>query len=163
MKTRQLAVSAVVAAAYAALTIVLAPISYGPVQFRVAEALCVLPFICPTSAWGLFIGCIIANIYGGYGALDIVFGSLATLFAGLVTARTRIKWLAPLPPVIFNGLIVGALLSVTLVPENSMGAFPGFAAWVGLGEAVVCYALGLPLLFGLSKLKFFSEETNNPF
>ncbi len=163
MKTRQIAISAVVAAAYAALTIALAPISYGPVQFRVAEALCVLPFICPASAWGLFIGCIIANMYGGYGILDIVFGSLATLFAGLVTARMPFKWLAPLPPVIFNGLIVGALLALTLTPENSMGSFPGFAGWVALGEVAVCYALGLPLLYGLSKLKFFHEETNNPF
>lgn len=158
MKTRQLAIGAVAGAAYAALTVALAPISYGPVQFRAAEALCVLPFVCPASAWGLFVGCIIANLYGGYGILDIVFGSLATLAAGLITARVKIKWLAPLPPVILNGLVVGAVLAFTLTPENVLGSFFIFSGQVALGELAVCYLLGLPLLIVLSKLTFFRED-----
>ena len=84
--TLRLAVSAVVAAAYAALTVALAPISYGAVQFRVSEALTVLPFLMPFTAWGLFAGCILANLYTG-SVVDILFGSLATLLAALLTAR----------------------------------------------------------------------------
>lgn len=79
ISTRKLAAAAVVGAAYAALTLVLAPISFGLVQFRVSEALCILPAFVPCTAWGLWAGCAIANLAGGYGLPDIVFGSLATL------------------------------------------------------------------------------------
>ena len=81
----RLAVSAVVAAAYAALTVALAPISYGAVQFRVSEALTALPFLMPSTVWGIFAGCILANLFTG-NLFDIVFGSLATLGAALTTA-----------------------------------------------------------------------------
>jgi uncharacterized membrane protein len=161
MKTKQIAIGAVAGAAYAALTIALAPISYGPVQFRAAEALTILPFICPYSAWGLFVGCVIANLYGGYGILDIVFGSLATLAAGLLTARIKIKWLAPLPPVIINGLVVGTVLAFSLTPESVFQSFFLFAGQVALGEFAVCYFLGLPLLAILSRIRFF-QDINKP-
>ena len=93
---RKLALAAVVGAAYAALTVLLAPISFPAVQFRVSELLCILPFFFPCTAWGLFVGCAIANIFGG-SVLDIVFGSLATLFAGLLTAwlgKRKYSWLS---------------------------------------------------------------------
>ena len=70
-------------------------LSFGIFQCRFAEALTVLPFLCPSSAWGLFAGCILSNIISPYGLPDLIFGSLATLAAGLLTARCRNKWLAP--------------------------------------------------------------------
>ena len=121
---RSIALAAVVGAAYAALTIGLAPISYGPVQFRISEVLCILPYFLPGTAWGLFIGCAVSNIIGG-GVLDIVFGSLATLGAALVTAWLGKKehtvgnsLLACLPPVVFNAVIVGAVVTAVFTVEG---------------------------------------------
>lgn len=84
-KTHRLAAAAVIGAAYAVLTMVLAPISYGTVQFRVSEVLCILPYFLPFSTWGLFAGCLIANLITG-NIFDIIFGSMATLCAALCTA-----------------------------------------------------------------------------
>ena len=84
--TRKLTAAAVTGAAYAALTMLLAPISYGAIQCRVSEVLCILPFFIPCTAWGLFAGCAIANLLSAAGIFDVVFGSLATLLAALCTA-----------------------------------------------------------------------------
>lgn len=146
MNVKKIARAAIVGALYAALTLAAAPISFGLVQFRISEALCVLPWIIPEATWGLFVGCLLSNVIGGYGMIDIVFGSLATLIAGLVTARMKKKWLACLPPVISNAIIVGAVLSVAIGVS-----YPVSAAYVFLGEAVVLYVLGLPLLILLTK------------
>ena len=154
-KTKRIAYAAVVAAAYAALTMLLAPISYGPIQFRLSECLCILPFFDPVFAAGLFVGCLIANLMSTAGLLDIVFGSLATLLAALCTAALGKRgkgWLncilACLAPVIFNALIVGAVLAYTIAPEGMVfgAAFALFGFQVGLGEAVVLFVLGLPLM-----------------
>jgi uncharacterized membrane protein len=166
MSIRKIAFAAVVAAVYAALTMVLAPLSYGPVQFRISEVLCVLPFFFPFTAWGLFVGCIIANLLSAYGALDIVFGSLATLAAAVCTmsighmSREKVvsKALACLPPVVFNGVIVGALIAYYQTTTASGAFWPAFfmnSLWVGFGELVVLYALGLPALIFLPKSSFF--------
>ena len=86
--TRKLTAAAVTGAAYAALTMLLAPISYGAIQCRVSEVLCILPFFIPCTAWGLFAGCAIANLLSAAGIFDVVFGSLATLLAALCTGVT---------------------------------------------------------------------------
>jgi uncharacterized membrane protein len=155
--TKKLAFSAIVGAAYLALTLLFLPISFGPVQCRISEALCVLPFYFPCTAWGLFVGCILANVIGGYGILDIVFGSLATLLAALCTSKLRIKWLAPLPPVVSNGVIVGAVLAYAAVPGNFMAAFWLIGLQVAAGELLSCFLLGLPLLAVVSKLTIFPQ------
>jgi len=146
----QMAIAGVVAALYAVLSYFSAifGVAYGPFQCRFSEALCVLPFLFPETVPGLFIGCLAANLLSPYGALDIVFGSLATLLAALWTRRVSRKWLAPLPPVICNAVIVGALIAFY---ETGFGAgFPGVFAYnaltVGAGEAVACYVLGGLLL-----------------
>lgn len=132
---------AVIAAMYAALCSIFQPISYGPVQFRAAEALTVLPYLMPEAIPGLFIGCVVANIFGGYGMLDIVLGSLATLAAAFLTRRAPNRALAAAAPVAVNGLVVGAYLSfLTDMPIAAS------IAYVALGEAGVCFALGLPLI-----------------
>lgn len=155
--TRQLTTAGVIAAVYAVLSYFASVfgIAYGPIQCRFSEALCVLPFLLPESVPGLFVGCLIANLLSPYGALDIVFGSLATLLAALWTRRCRRTWLAPLPPVLCNALIVGAVISFEVTGFTS--AFPALFAYnaltIGAGEAVACYVLGGLLLAGLPRLR----------
>lgn len=155
--TKKLAFSAMVGAAYLALTMLFLPISFGAVQCRISEVLCVMPFYFPCTSWGLFAGCILANVIGGYGILDIVFGSLATLLAALCTSKLPVKWLAPLPPVFWNGLIVGAVLAYVTAPGNFMAAFWINSLQVAAGELLACYLLGLPLLTVLPKLTIFQQ------
>lgn len=167
INTRNLITAAVVGALYAVLTMVLAPISYGALQFRVSEVLCILPFFMPFTAWGLFVGCIVANLMSTAGVLDVVFGSLATLITCLCIAwcgkmgnTLKARLLACFMPVIWNGLIVGATLTIALAglnPLTHFGAFLVFAGEVALGEFGVMYLLGLPLMTYLPKQRFFSE------
>ena len=113
LTTRSLCVSAVIAALYAALTLLLAPISYGPIQLRLSETLTVLPIILPQAVPGLFVGCLIANLYTGL-LTDIIFGSLATLIAAACTYCLRKKpLLAAACPVVSNGVIVGLVLALS--------------------------------------------------
>lgn len=146
MSTNKIARVAVIAALYAAITIILAPFSYGPVQVRVSEALTVLPFIFPESTIGLFVGCLIANFYGGYGILDIVFGSLATLTAAYLTAKMPTMFLAPLPPVLINAVVVAMILKYAVGAPLLLTML-----WVGVGQVAACYFLGLPLLYLLKQ------------
>ena len=110
---RSLCLSAVIGALYAALTLLLAPFSYGPIQLRLSEALTLLPILLPQAVPGLFVGCLIANLYTGM-LTDIIFGSLATLLAAVGTYLLRKKpLLAAACPVVSNGVIVGLVLSVS--------------------------------------------------
>jgi len=153
MNTRFITKISLIAAVYAALTIGLVPLSYNFVQFRVSEALTVLPFIMPESILGLFIGCAIANIYSGLGIYDIVFGSLATLIAAYLTRKMPSKWLAPLPPVVVNAVIIGYMWSYF-----SDMPFYLTAGYVALGQIGACYFLGLPLLFYLEKKYYLRNK-----
>lgn len=156
---RQLAVAGIIAALYTVMSLFanLFGVAYGPIQCRFAEALTVLPFLLPEAVPGLFIGCLITNLLSPYGALDVIFGSLATLLAALWTRRCPNKWLAPLPPVLCNALILGAVISFEQTGFSA--AFPSLFAYnavtIGLGEAVACYVLGLALLSLLPKLSHF--------
>ena len=154
--TRQLAAAGVIAALYAVLAYFASifGVAYGPIQCRFSEALCVLPFLFPAATPGLFIGCLAANLLSPYGALDVVFGSLATLLAAVWTQRVRCKWLAPLPPVLCNAVIVGAVIAVqqTGLSAAFWPAYAYNAAAVGLGEAAACYVLGGLLLTALPRL-----------
>ena len=160
--TRKLTRAAIVGAAYAALTLFgsVFGITYGPIQCRFSEALCVLPFIFPETAWGLAVGCLIANLLSPYGLLDLVVGTLATLIAALLTRRCRSKYLAPLPPVLCNGLLVGAMLAYEEVGFGSAfaSAFWFNACSVSVGDAISCYMLGLLLLGQLQKSRFVRDE-----
>jgi len=164
---RKIAFAGVIAALYAALTVAIAPISYGPLQFRIAEALCILPFFFPMAVPGLFIGCIIANLLSPYGILDVVVGSAASLLAAICTMqigkagreRLPVKILACLPPVIFNAVFIGALIAWFMVGYSDTGVFlAAFAIsglQVGFGQLVVMYALGLPLMIYLPKSRVY--------
>ncbi len=150
MKFRKLTYGAALAAVYAVLTLVLAPISMGAVQCRVSEALMVFPLFSPVCIPGLFIGCLLANIFIGGSVYDIVFGSLTTLLAAFLTYRfRRNKWIALLFPVVLNAVIVGGYIGLFL--DNSMAVWLCMVT-VGLGQAVACYGLGFPLYKILEKL-----------
>ena len=100
--------AAMIAAIYVVLCLVFEPISYGAIQTRVAEALTVLPFFTPAAIPGLFIGCLIANMLGGGIMLDVIAGSLTTLVAAYLTwmLRNKSKYLASVPPVVLNALVI---------------------------------------------------------
>ena len=141
-----------IAALYAALTVVLAPISYGPVQFRVSEALTLLPFYISEAIPGLFVGCIFANFFGGFGLVDMVFGSLATLIAAVLTLKSRNIFVGALWPVLSNMIIIGAMLHYLIdVPLIAT------CIYVGLGEAGACYLVGVPLMKILEKRNIISR------
>lgn len=147
---RSIALSGVIAALYAALTLGFQAISYGPVQFRVSEALTLLPVVFPEAVPGLAVGCLISNLFNPMGATiyDVVFGTLATLLAAVLTQRIKGSiWLRALPPVVCNAVIIGLVLTyaygVDLLWINMLT--------VGIGQAVVCYVLGVPLVRLLEK------------
>ncbi len=140
---------AVIAALYAVLTLALPWISYGPVQFRISEALTVLPMLAPCAIPGLTVGCVVANLVGGFGIYDIVIGSLATCIGAVGTRLLRKRpVLAMLSPVVSNALLVGSMLYF-VVPDSP--ALLLNIATVGAGELVICLGLGLPLYHLLKK------------
>lgn len=150
--TRRLALSGLIAAIYAASTLILPIPQYMGVQFRMAEALTVLPFLFPEAIPGLAVGCFLANLASPI-MLDWIFGTLATLLAALWTRRMPNIYLAALPPVVCNAVIVGA--EIAWLTARDGGAFwPAYglnALTVGLGELAACYLLGVPLARLLGK------------
>ena len=154
---RDMAIAGLIAALYAVLGYFanIFGLAFGPVQVRFSEALCVLPFFFPAAVPGLTVGCLVVNWLSPYGVPDIIFGTLATALAALWTQRVPHKWLAPLPPVICNTLIIPAVTALqTAVPFSR--AFWGIFGWnaftIGLGELAACYVLGGLLLARLPKI-----------
>ena len=155
LSSRYIAQVGIIASLYAALTVMLAPISYGPVQLRVSEALTVLPYLTPGAIPGLFIGCLVANVLGGLGIYDVVGGSLLTLFAAFLTylvARTRRPVLAPLPPVLVNSLGVSLYLHLLFQLPYWMTV-----VYIAIGEIGACFVLGYPLLLIIVRRKKLLE------
>jgi uncharacterized membrane protein len=156
---KQLAASALIAAMYTALSLLAAPISFGPWQVRISEVLTLLALAGRKEILGLTLGCFLTNVLGvalglnGAGGLDIIFGTLATLIAGVLTyalRQVRIKgWpvAGALMPVLVNGLVIG--LELALVSGPTAQTF--FPLWlvnglqVALGEFISCVVFGLPV------------------
>ena len=151
--------AAVIAALYVVLVVIFNYISFGPIQFRVAEALTILPYFTPAAIPGLFIGCILANVIGGAVVWDIILGSIATLIGAVFTylLRNKSKFLAPLPPVLANTIIVPWVLKYAYGAEEMVWFM---AVTVGIGEILACYVLGMILLFALNKVRrqVFGED-----
>lgn len=147
LTTRSLCVSAVIAALYAAMTLLLAPISYGPIQLRLSEAMTLLPILLPQAVPGLFVGCLIANLYTGM-LTDIIFGSLATLLAAIGTYLLRKRpLLAAACPVAANAVIVGLVLSMSFNLPVALTMLE-----VGIGE-LGAVLLGMLILSGIKRAK----------
>ena len=121
LTTRQIALNGVVAGLYAAITILTASFAYGNIQFRIADSLCVLVVLEPSLTVGLTLGCLLA-------------------------ARVKRDWLVPVPVILANAVLVGAMLAYVLTPDALVQGFFINGGEVLLGEAVVLYLLGVPLL-----------------
>lgn len=175
--TRDVARAGVIAAVYAALTLIViqSPLGYGPVQFRLSEAVTVVACLTPAAIPGLWIGAVLANAFmltqfGVLALFDVVFGALATLLGAIWTWRHRERpGIALLGPVVTNALIVPAYLPLMLTGATGidfysipfLGIDASQAWWsmyvfgviaVGVGQAVVVYGLGLPLLLVLRRI-----------
>lgn len=143
--------AALIAALYVVLTLIANSLGLAnyPVQIRFSEALTVLPFFTPAAIPGLFAGCLLSNLLTGCMLWDVVFGSIATLLGALGTYLMRKnKWLAPLPPIAANTLIVPFVLAYVYRFEGSV---PYFMLTVGAGEVISCGILGMLLLLVLQK------------
>ena len=169
LSVRRLVRCAVIAAVYVVVCLVLAPFSYGAVQVRVAEALCLLPVFGAEYIVGGTLGGFLANLLGST-VVDVVFGTLATLLACLVTYKLRdirVKGLAipaSLPPVVFNMIIVGAFEITFFFSDGAPTAMLAVfnAVTVGIGELISCTILGVALVklieSNASLNKIFTEE-----
>jgi len=139
--TLMLTRGAMVAATYVLLSLVFQPIQFGIIQFRPSEALVMLPLVMPESILGVTVGCALSNVASPFGALDVALGSLATLTSAVLTWVLRKKpLLAGLPPVLINALVVPLVFALSGTDDVYLLS----ALYVGLSEAVVVYALGLP-------------------
>jgi uncharacterized membrane protein len=146
MDTSKIARGAAITALYVVITYFLAPVSFGPIQFRAAEALTVLPIIFPEAVPALFLGVLLANVIGGLGLIDIIGGSLVTLLAAYVTYKNRDNVFAYLSPILFNAFLISIYLHTLF----------GLPYWlnviqIGLSEAAVVIILGVPLIKYLKK------------
>ena len=149
---RQIALSGIAAGLYVAVTVLTASFAYGNIQFRIADAMCLLVCIEPSLTVGLTLGCLIANLFSTVSALDIIIGTAGTLLGCLLTVHIKKTWLLPIPTILSNAILVGAMLSWVLMPASEF--WQGFAIMggeVALGEAVVLYALGVPLVIAMRR------------
>lgn len=158
--------SALIAALYAGLTYLMGVfnLAYGPVQFRISEALCILPVFTPAAIPGLTVGCFIANILS-FSPIDMVFGTLASLLAAVCTYGLRnikfkgLPWLSLLPPVVINAVIVGLEIAFFFTEGGaSLVGFAFNALTVGAGQLVVCYGLGIPLYLIINRSRVFGDS-----
>ncbi len=142
--------AAMIAAIYVILTFLANALGLasGAIQIRFSEALTILPFFTPAAIPGLFIGCLLSNTLTGCVPLDIVFGSLATLLGAIGTySLRRYKWMAAIPPIAANTIIVPFVLKYAYGIEPLWFSF----ATVFAGEVISCGVLGMILLFSLQK------------
>lgn len=156
-KSQYFAEIAIIAAIYIVLTVFLPFISYTNIQFRISEALLVLVLFKRSAIPGLILGCFIANLFSPLGMPDLIFGTLGTIIAVFFIYKLREKniFLALLPGIIANGILVGLELKIFLNIPFIIGALGVF-----IGEAVVLYTLGVLFYYALKKLKFKSDYEN---
>ena len=151
---------AIIAAMYAALTILFAPISYGAVQVRISEAFTILPLFTPAAIPGLFVGCLLANILGGAIVWDIIFGSIATLIGAALGYLLRFnRWLVPIPAIVSNSVIIPLILKYGYSLDMPLWLL---VIYIAIGEIIGCYLLGELLATAILKRKdlrgIFSHE-----
>lgn len=154
---------ALIAAAYAGLTYLsnVFGLAYGPIQLRLSEVLCVLPVFSPAAIWGVTIGCFMANI-GSFNAVDMIFGTAATLIAALLTYSFRniklkqIPIISMLMPVFVNAVIIGLEISIFFLDKaTSLWGYVISALQIGVSELIVCVGFGIPFYLVVKKYKIF--------
>ena len=158
--TRDLTLAAMVAAVYFVLCYFgnIFQLTFGPVQVRLGEALTVLPFLFPATAPGLVLGCLLTNILSPYGPIDMVVGTLATAIAAFLSAKMPRWYLAALPPIVMNALLLPPMWAWAQAGavNSTFWAAYGLNLWTFVvGEALACYVLGSVLLLALPKIRYF--------
>lgn len=157
--------ASLIAAAYVTLTFLsnIFSLAYGPIQLRLSEVLTVLPIFTSAAVPGVTVGCFIANI-ASFNAVDMIFGTLATLLAALLTYALRnikfkgIPFLAMLPPVVVNAVVIGFEIAFFFLPKgNLLWGFVISGIEVGLGELAVCYVFGIPFYLLVKKHNIFKS------
>lgn len=157
---------ALIAAAYVGLTFLsnVFGLAYGQIQFRISEVLTILPVFTTAAIPGLAVGCFIANI-ASFNMIDMIFGTLATVIAALLTYLLRgvrfrgIPLLAMLPPVIINAVIVGLEIAFFWMDGGAtLWGFALAAVEVGAGELAVCYLLGVPFYLIVDRYHIFPDR-----
>ena len=143
----RIARAGIIAAIYIILVFVFQAISFGPIQFRVAEALTLLPMVYPESIGGLYVGALLSNILGGQGPWDIFGGSFVTLLAAYLTYRYKGRLIGYASPIVLNAFLVSLYLWYIL----DLPAYWPLVLSIGLGQSVVVLALGVPLLRFIQK------------
>lgn len=147
-----LAVAGVIAALYVVFTLPFGQIAFGPIQFRLAELLTLLPFFSPWAIPGVTIGCLLSNLLFST-VWDALFGTLATLIAAYFTYKSRRMLIAPIWPILFNGIIIGTMLTFMIIGEFQWLPWLTMMFEVAASEFVICFALGLPFMQYLKKYK----------
>ena len=162
---RRICFIGVVSALYSVTTIVLAPLGFGAIQIRVSEALTLLALLCPEAIIAVSIGCAISNFVGALmgvniiGFMDVLFGTIATLIAAILTYKCRNIRYKKLPllsafwPVLLNGIIIGAQLAWVLAPQAFWQTYAIVTIEIMIGETIACYGIGIPLVLRLEKME----------
>ena len=158
-KIRYITYAAIIAAVYAVLTMVTWQFSSLAIQVRVAESLCVLILYTPAAVPGMFVGCLIANLMSGTW-VDVIFGSLATLFSAVITKKISSfgKYLIPLPTILINTLTIPFVLyygyGITAMGsiESKAACIAIMALSVFIGESISCYGIGIPLMKAFDRI-----------
>ncbi len=154
-KIKYLTQAAIVAATYVALTLISKPFTIGFVEIRISEVLCILPYFLPSSVWGLFVGCFIANIFSG-SIIDIVIGSLATLVGAYLTSKIKNKWLCPIPTILSNTILIPFVI-MNYSRVWNLSAYAIASAGVFASEVASVYVIGMIFLLALEKKNVFKH------
>ena len=164
--------TAIIAALYTAISLAIPLLQFSQIQVRFAEILCLLPILSKRSIWGIALGCFITNLVGAFlginplGYYDAIIGTLATIFACLLTFKFRnIKFhklplLSALMPVLINAIFIGLELAYCFMPDNLIYGWIINGIFVGIGELIACVFIGLPVFNLLSKNKKFCKLIN---
>lgn len=140
-----LVLTGLIASLYVVLTLPFGQIAFGPIQFRIAEVLTLLPFFTPWAIPGVTIGCLLSNLLFST-VWDAIFGTLATLIAAWFTYRSRHLLVASIWPILFNGLIIGTMLTFIIAGRFEWGIWLTMMAEVAASEFIVCFAIGVPFM-----------------
>ena len=168
-KTQHVVTAGLIAALYAALTYLSAAfgLAYGQVQIRLSEVLCVLTAFTPAAVPGLAVGCLIGNSASPLGFADIIVGTAATLISAIAGRALRnanfngIPLLLPMPFVVINMLFIGTETALLAGSDTAFAVFATNATFVGVGQIIACYLLGIPFYMAVSRsnlAKFFADK-----
>ena len=147
-----MAIAGVIAALYVALTLPFGQIAFGPIQFRLAELLTLLPFFTPWAIPGVTIGCLLSNLLFST-VWDALFGTLATLIAAYFTYKSRHLLVASIWPILFNGIIIGTMLTFMIIGKFQWLPWLTMMFEVAASEFVICFAIGVPFMQYFKKYK----------